>query len=150
MNAISRWNPLRELEDFQNRILHAFKPSRPRDSQTGELSVVSDWAPAVNIAEDESEYLITAELPEVTKDNVKVTVEDGVLSISGHRQFEKVKDTRKYHLVERAYGSFSRAFSLPGDGDLGKVDAQFKNGVLQIRVAKNEAARPKQIEVKVA
>ncbi len=150
MNAISRWNPLRELEEFQTRILHAFEPSRRRHEEHGELLPVSDWAPPVDIAEDESAYLVTAELPEVTKDNVKVTVENGVLSISGQRQFEKETGTRKYHLVERSYGSFARAFSLPSDGDSGKVDAQFKNGVLQIRVAKNEAARPKQIEVKVA
>lgn len=150
MNAISRWNPLRELEEFQNRILHAFKPARPGNEEKGGLSSGSDWMPAVNIAEDESGYLITAELPDVTKDKVKVTVENGVLSITGHRQFEKESDTRKYHLVERSYGSFARAFSLPADGDPGRVDAQFKDGVLKIHVAKNEAARPKQIEVKVA
>ena len=150
MNAISRWNPLRELEEFQNRVLSAFKPSRVREEQSGGPSPASDWAPAVNIAEDESEYLITAELPEVTKDDVKVTVENGILSISGQRHFEKEKDTRKYHLVERSYGSFTRAFSLPSDGDPGKVDAHFKDGVLKIRLAKNEAARAKQIEIKVA
>jgi HSP20 family protein len=103
----------------------------------------------VDIAEDDQEYMITAELPEVKKEDVKVTVENGVLTITGDRKFEKEEKT-KYHRVERCYGSFARAFTLPDNGDATKVNAEFKDGVLRVRVAKTEAARPKQIEVKVS
>jgi HSP20 family protein len=148
MNTLSRWNPLRELEDFQSRILSAFRPAVSRDEK-GRESFGSEWSPLVNIAEDESEYLITAELPEVNKEDVKVTVENGVLAIKGKRQFQNEEKTKKYHLVERSYGSFERVFSLPTDGDPGKVNAEFKDGILKVHVAKSEKARPKQIEVKM-
>jgi len=150
MNALTRWNPLRELEDFQNRILSAFRPAPARGSDERESLTSAEWTPLVNIAEDDAGYLITAELPDVKKNDVKVTVENGVLAISGSRTLEKEEKTKKYHLVERSYGTFSRSFTLPGDGDPGKVEAQFKDGVLRIHVAKSETARPKEIEVKAA
>lgn len=138
---------MRELENFQNRILSAFTPalgSRNNDS----LPAV--WAPLVDITEDEDAYHISAELPQVNKEDVKVTLENGILSISGERRFEKEETKRTFHRVERAYGSFSRSFSLPGDGDPSKVEAEFKDGMLNIRVPKSEEARPRQIEVKVS
>jgi len=110
---------------------------------------VAEWAPAVDITEDDKEYLVKAELPEVNKENVKVTVENGILTISGERQFEKEEKGRKYHRIERSYGSFVRSFGLPDDADAEKVEAQFTDGVLKVHVAKSEAAKPKQIEVKV-
>jgi HSP20 family protein len=103
----------------------------------------------VDISEDDKEYVITAELPEVKKEEVKVTVENGVLTITGERRFEK-EEKKKYHRVERYYGSFARIFALPDDGDAAKVNAEFKDGVLKVHIAKSEAARPKQIEVKVS
>jgi HSP20 family protein len=149
MNAISRWNPLRELEDFQSRILSAFNPSSSRRNGNGQESLTTaEWMPLVNIAEDETEYLITAELPEVKKEDVTVTVENGLLTITGERKLEEEEKNRKYHRVERSYGSFARSFALPNDGDPAKVNAEFKNGILTVRVAKSEAARPKQIEVR--
>ncbi|MGB9601732.1 MAG: Hsp20/alpha crystallin family protein, partial [Limisphaerales bacterium] len=89
------------------------------------------------------------ELPEVKKDDVKVTVENGVLTISGERKFEKEEKGVRYHRIERSYGYFARSFSLPEDADAEKVSAEFKDGVLKVHVAKSEKARPKQIEVKV-
>jgi HSP20 family protein len=104
----------------------------------------------VDIAEDDKEYLIKAELPEVKKEDVKVLVQDDVISISGERKSEKEVKGKRYYRVERAYGSFYRSFTLPEDADSGKVAAEFKDGVLQVRLPKSEKAKPKNIEVKVA
>jgi len=149
-NALTRWNPLRELEDFQHRILSAFNPSSARRGNSQESLTLAEWMPVVDISEDDREYVITAELPEVKKEDVRVTVENGVLTITGERKFEKEEKGKRWHRVERAYGSFARSFALPDDGDAAKVNAEFKEGVLKVRVTKSEAARPKQIEVKVS
>jgi len=149
-NTLTRWNPLRELEDFQNRILSAFNPTSARRGNGQDSLALAEWMPLVDIAEDDKEYIITAELPEVKKDDVKVTVENGVLTVTGERKFEKEDSNKRWHRVERAYGGFARTFALPEDGDATKVNAEFKEGILTIRVAKSEAARPKQIEVKVS
>ncbi|MEI9898115.1 MAG: Hsp20/alpha crystallin family protein [Chthoniobacter sp.] len=148
-NTLTRWNPLRELEEFQNRILGAFNPTTSRRANGQESLTLAEWMPLVDITEDDAEYLITAELPEVKKEDVRVTVENGVLTITGERKFEKEEKNKKWHRVERAYGSFARSFALPDDGDAAKVNAEFKDGMLKVRVAKSESARPKQIEVKV-
>jgi HSP20 family protein len=107
------------------------------------------WSPLVDIAEDDNEYLIKAELPGIEKDQVKVSVEDGLLVISGERNSEKEEKNRKYHRVERSYGSFIRSFSLPDDADGTKVKAEFKNGILKVHLPKDETAKPKSIEIKV-
>ena len=124
-------------------------PSVPKNGDK-ELMTVAEWAPAVDITEDDKEYLVKAELPEVKKEDVKVTVENGILTISGERKFEKEEKGKKYHRIERAYGSFVRSFGLPDDADPSKVAAKFANGLLKVQVAKSESARPKQIEVTVA
>ena len=109
-----------------------------------------EWAPLVDISEDAQEYLIKAELPEVNKEDVKVTAEEGTLTIMGERKFLKEEKGRKYHRVERAYGSFGRSFALPDDVSPAKVSAEFKDGVLTVHLVKTEKAKPQQIEVKVA
>ncbi len=151
MNAITKWNPLRDLEDFQNRFFGALYPNmRQRNADQGDnRGSITEWAPLADVVEDEDAYRITLELPQVAKEDVKVTVENGILTVTGERKFEKETEGRKYHRVERAYGCFSRSFSLPQDGDASKVEAKFSDGVLSLSIAKNEAARPKQIEVKV-
>jgi HSP20 family protein len=147
--TLTRWEPLREMEEFQNRLSTLFgRPSRRGNGR--EEITLPDWTPLADITEDEREYLIKAELPEVRKEDVKVTVENGVLTISGERKFEKEEKKRKYHRVERGYGTFMRSFALPDDADFSKVNAEFKNGVLTVHVPKSEQAKPKQIEVKVA
>ena len=110
---------------------------------------VPEWAPLVDIVEDEKEYLIKVELPEVHKDDVKVTVEGGTLTISGERKAEREVKGRKLHRVERFYGNFERSFSIPDDAESSEVKAEFKDGVLRVHLSKSEKARPKQIEVKV-
>ena len=111
---------------------------------------VAEWSPLVDISEDDKEYLIKAELPEVKKEDVKVTAEDGTLTIMGERKFEKAEKNKKYHRVERAYGSFGRSFSFPDDASPGKVSADFKDGVLTVHLAKVAKAKPQQIEINVS
>jgi HSP20 family protein len=149
INTIARWEPVREMEDFQNRLSTLFGRPLRRGNGREEITL-PDWTPLADITEDEKEYLIKAELPEMKKEDVKVTVENGVLTISGERKFEKEEKKRKYHRVERGYGTFLRSFTLPDDADASKVKAEFKNGLLTVRVPKSEHAKPKQIEVNVA
>jgi len=150
MNALTRWNPFKDLDELENRLSTVFGRT-PLRRQNGEQEsmTIAEWSPLVDITEDDKEYLIKTELPEVKKDDVKVTVENGVLTITGERKFEKEEKGRKYHRVERAYGNFVRSFTLPDDADANKVNAEFKDGVLKVHVAKSEAAKPKHIEVKV-
>jgi HSP20 family protein len=110
---------------------------------------VTQWSPLVDITEDEKEYLIQAELPDMKKEDVRLTVEDEVLSISGDRKFEKEEKGRKYHLIERAYGSFVRSFSLSEDADGSNVTANFKDGVLQVHLPKSIKAKQKAVEIQI-
>ncbi len=150
MNTITTWNPFREMEAMQDRILRAMNLNSSRRGDDARQSLtVAEWAPSVDISEDANEYLIKAELPEVNKEHVKVTVENGVLAIKGERRFESEQKDKKFHRIERSYGSFMRSFSMPDDADPDKVSAEFKDGVLQVRLPKCEAKKPKQIEVSV-
>ncbi|RME68202.1 MAG: Hsp20/alpha crystallin family protein [Verrucomicrobia bacterium] len=110
----------------------------------------TDWIPAVDIAEDEKAYIIKAELPEVAKEDVKATMERGVLTISGERKLEKEEKGKKFHRIERAYGHFARSFNLPEDGDVANITATQKNGVLTVVVPKAPQSTPRQIDVKVS
>lgn len=153
MNTLIRWNPFREMEDIQRRMSSLWEGSPFRRSNLTndeENITVAEWAPVVDIIEDETEYLVKVELPEVQKDDVKVTVESGTLTISGERKSEKEQKGRKFHRVERYYGRFERSFAIPDDAEPDNVKAEFKDGVLRIRLAKSEKARPKQVEVKVS
>lgn len=150
MNAMTRWDPFRELDDLQNRLSTLFGRAPVRkDGPKDEALTVAEWAPLVDIVEDDHQYLIKAELSEVKKEDVRLTVQDGVLSLSGDRKFVKEEKGKKYHRVERAYGSFVRTFTLPEDANEQKVSADFKDGLLQIHLPKSEKARPKNIEVKI-
>ena len=151
MNALTHWNQLKELEALRHGLGSLFgrSPVRMAEGQEEQIAV-PEWAPLVDISEDDKEYLIKAELPEVKKEDVRVTAEEGTLTIMGERKFEKEEKGKKYHRVERAYGSFGRTFSLPDDASPGKVSAEFKDGVLTVHLAKNEKTKPQQIEVKVA
>jgi HSP20 family protein len=150
MNTLARFEPLGELEQLQNRLSTLFGRAPARRGDGREDLAMADWAPLADITEDDKEYIIKTELPDVKKDDVKVTVENGVLTIAGERKFEKEEKKKKYHRVERAYGRFIRSFTLPDDADAGKVKADFKDGVLTVHLPKSEHAKSKQIEVKVA
>jgi HSP20 family protein len=150
MNAVTRWDPFKELNELESRLATMFGRAPVRkNGEKDEAMTVAEWAPLVDITEDEKEYLIKAELPEVKKDDVKVSVQDGVLTIAGERKSEKEEKNKKFHRVEWAYGSFSRSFTLPEDADADKVAGDFKDGVLKVHVPKSEKAKPKKIEVKV-
>jgi len=145
----TRWNPFKDREDMENRLATMFAARESTGNGGKEALTVAQWSPLVDITEDEKEYLIKAELPDMKKEDVRLTVENGVLAISGERKFEKEEKGKKYHRVERAYGSFVRSFSLPEDADGSKVTADFKEGMLQVHLPKSEKAKPKSIEIKV-
>jgi HSP20 family protein len=151
MNAFTQWHQLKELEALRHGLgsLLGRSPAHAPAGQEEPLAV-AEWVPLVDISEDDQEYLIKAELPEVKKEDVKVTAEAGTLTIMGERRFEKEQKGRRYHRVERAYGSFGRSFSLPDDASPAKVIAEFKDGVLSVHLVKDEKAKPQQIEVKIA
>ncbi len=149
MNAIIPWNPFRELEEMHNRLSDIFaRPSLRRDGKQ-ESVTNAEWAPLVDIAETDKGYLIKAELPELKREDIKVAVENGVLSISGERRFESEEKNRKYHRVERAHGIFTRSFSLPDDADPTKVNASYHEGMLTVDIEKSPQSKPRQIAVKV-
>lgn len=148
---ILRWNPLREMEEIENRMANLFgsNPLRLTNAGREETLVTTDWAPSVDITEDDREYLIKADLPETRKEDVKVTYEEGVLNITGERKVEKEEKNRKYHRIEREHGRFVRSFTLPENADATKMVAEFKDGVLVLHLPKNERAHPKVLEVKI-
>src|SRR5260370_4453128 len=132
MQTLTRWEPFREMEDFQNRLstLLGRMPLRRPNGHGREEITLADWMPLADITEDEKEYIIKAELPELKREDVKVTVENGVLTISGERKFEKEEKKRKVHPVERGYGTFMRGFTLPDDADGNKGKTEFKKGLV--------------------
>jgi len=147
--TLVRWDPFRELEEMSDRLNRMIsRPAVPAKNGKEALTV-ADWTPTVDISETEGEYQIKAEIPEVKKEDVKVTLEDGVLTIQGERKQEKEEKEKKYHRVERSYGSFVRSFTLPDLVDEEKVKAEFKDGILNLHLPKSEKAKPKAIEVKV-
>ena len=147
--TLVRWNPLRELEDVSDRLNQMFYRPTLAQANGKETMVVADWAPSVDVSETEGGYQIKAEIPDVKKEDVKVTLEDGVLTIQGERKQEKEEKGKRYHRVERSYGRFVRSFTLPDVIDEEKVKAEFKDGILNLALPKSEKAKPKAIEVKV-
>ncbi len=148
--ALVRWDPFRELEEMSDRLNRVFTRPAVRTNGNKEQLTVADWMPIVDISETDGEYLIKAELPEVKKEDVKVTVENGVLTLQGERRQDKEEKGKKYHRVERSYGSFVRSFTLPESIDESGVKAEYKDGVLNLHLPKSEKVKPKAIEVKVA
>jgi HSP20 family protein len=155
MNALTKfraslWDPFKELQEFEQRLASRFGQLAKPNGDGAEVMATADWSPIVDITEDEKEYLVKAEIPGMKKEEVKVTVEDGVLTISGERKAEKEEKTKKYHRIERSYGKFERSFSLPENVDPTKVTAEHKEGLLQVRLPKTEKTPNKAVEVKIA
>lgn len=145
----TRWNPYKDRDEFENRLATMLDAREATGNGGKEALTVAQWSPLVDITEDEKEYLIKAELPDIKKEDVRLTVENDVLAISGERKFEKEEKGRKYHRIERAYGSFVRRFSLSEDADAHNVTADFKNGVLQVHLPKSVKAKQKAVEIKI-
>lgn len=144
--ALVKWNPWREIEDMFDRYDKAV--GLPR-SGNQEVMTAGDWSPRVDIVENDNEFVIKAEIPEVKKEDVKVAVDNGVLTLKGERKQEKEEKGKKFHRVERYFGSFTRSFTLPENVDESKVTATFKDGMLSLQVPKTEKVKPKTIEVKI-
>jgi HSP20 family protein len=142
------WDPVQELNELQNRLTTLFGRTAIQPGNGEESITTAEWAPVVDITEDEKEFVVKAELPGLKREEVSVTVQDGVLSITGERKVEKEEKNKKYHRVERSYGSFVRSFTLPETADASKVNAEFKDGVLNVKLAKSPKAQPKTIEIK--
>ncbi len=145
------WNQLKDMEEATqnrfNRFLGGF-PNRIGSGQTHSLTV-ADWSPEVDISQDDQEYLLKADLPEMKKEDVKVTVEDGILCVSGERKSVRKDEKRKFHRIERSFGNFRRSFTLPEDTDSTKVTADFRDGVLKVHLPTTAIARSKATQVKV-
>jgi HSP20 family protein len=149
MKTLATWNPFGELDEVQNRLGNFFGGRFPRFGNGNGGLKLADWAPQVDITEDDKEYLVKADLPEMKKEEIKVNVEESVLSVSGERKAEKEEKNKKFHRIERSYGSFMRSFTLPEDANGAKVSAEFKDGVLKVHLPKSPVAKSNAIEVKV-
>jgi HSP20 family protein len=154
--SLVRWNPVRELTTFPSDILSMQKEINhmfDRFFRGGTLDdsgiMPTTWLPAVDLIEEDDQLLAKVELPGVTKDDVKITLQDNTLTIRGEKKQEKETKESNYHRLERSYGSFQRSFALPTSVKADKVEAQYKDGILTITMPKAEEARRKQIEVKV-
>jgi HSP20 family protein len=149
MNLV-RWNPLRELEEISDQLNGVLSRQSARASNGRETMTVAEWVPSVDISETDEAFHIAADLPEVKKGDVKVILENGVLTLQGERREEPEEKGRKIHRIERSYGRFARSFTLTDVIDDMKVKAEFKDGVLHLHLPKSEKAKPKTIEVKLA
>jgi HSP20 family protein len=143
---IVKWDPWREIDDMFERYMQA---GGVPGGGGRELARKSDWTPRVDIAETEKAFVIKVEVPEVEKDDVAITVDNGVLSIRGERKREKEEKGKTFHRIERSYGEFTRLFTLPENVDANNIKATFKDGMLSLEIPKTEKAKPKAIEVKV-
>lgn len=151
MNTLKHLNQVKGLETFQHNLDSLLRPLPVHlPARKEEHLAVAEWSPLVDISEDDREYRIKAELPEVNKADVKVTAEAGTLTIMGERRFETEEKGRRYHRVERAYGTFGRSFSLPADASPARISADFKDGVLTVHLAKDEKIKAQPIEVRIS
>jgi len=153
--SLVRWNPARELAAWpsdlfgiQREMNRLFDNFFRGDVKDGDLAM-SSWTPAIDIAEHDNEYIVKAELPGVSRDDVKITLESNILTIRGEKRIDKETKEENYHRIERSYGSFQRSFTLPTTVKNDKIDAVYKDGILTVSLPKAEEAKPKQIEVKV-
>ena len=147
---IVRWEPFRNLLTLQERMNRLFEESvRGAGRGQEEDWAMGAWAPAVDIYEKGSDVVLKAELPGVEPKDVDIRIENNVLTLSGERKLDTEVQRENYHRVERAYGSFTRAFTLPSTVDTSKVKADFKDGVLRITLPKREEAKPKQIQIDI-
>jgi HSP20 family protein len=149
MNLV-KWDPFRELEDMSSRLNRIFGRPLARLDPNSEMLTMVDWTPSADISETDTAYVIKAEIPGVNKEDVKVTLENGMLTIQGERKMEKEEKGKKFHRIERSYGSFMRSFRVPDDADESAVKAEFKDGVLNVTLGKSEKAKPKAINVSVS
>lgn len=144
--ALVRWDPVRELDSLQsdmNRLFDRFFDTRP----AGNGAAARRWIPAMDLVETENSLVLRADLPGMTEDDVEIEVKDGTLTVSGERRSESEEKKEGYHRVERSFGRFSRALTLPDGVDTSKINAGFDNGVLEVTIPKPEETRPTRIQI---
>lgn len=145
--SLIRWEPFSDVETALNRMLRG--SFWPRLSREGGGAAPVEWSPSADISETDKEYLIRAELPAVKKEDVKVTVDGGVITIEGERKQQKEEKSEKGHRVECVYGSFTRSFSLPESSNVEGIKCESKDGVLTVHIPKTQTDKPKAKQIKV-
>ena len=148
-DRLVRWDPFRDLVSIQDELSRLFGRTYG-GSEALRPSAGGDWMPSMDVYETEDKIVAKLELPGIEPDDVDVSVEDSTLTVTGTREFSDEMNEESYHRVERRYGSFTRAITLPQTADTEKVNANFDNGVLTIEVVKAEKAKPKKIQVKAS
>ena len=144
--AVVRWDPFRDLNLLQDRMNRLFEDAN-RNWKSDEPASTTTWSPAVDIFETESEIVVKAEVPGMDRKDITLNLENNVLTLRGERRFLKETKDENYHRIERSYGGFSRAFSIPVTVDDEKIRADYQDGVLKIVLPKKEQLRPKQIKI---
>jgi len=144
---VVNWEPFRDMDDVFDRLFADAYRRLPRNAAEGKPSL--DWAPPADVSETEGEYLIKAEIPEVRKEELSLTVQDGVLTLAGERRQEKREDGEKMHRVERQFGSFARRFALPEDVDDQAIRAECRDGVVIIHIPKHKVVQPQPRQIQV-
>ena len=146
MNIV-KYDPFRDLRNLQDEMNRLFSGTFSRGGSQDEV-LRGAWSPSVDIFENKNEIVLEAELPGMKAEDVNISIENNVLTIHGERKFEKKDEKDNFHRVERAYGSFTRSFTLPPTVSSENADAEFENGVLRLTLAKREEAKPRRIEIK--
>ena len=147
--TIVRWEPLRELSSLQNEMNRLFNTVFDAPATPGNGGTMRRWVPAMDLLETADHFVLRADLPGMTQDDVKIELEDSTLTVSGERKSEHEDKQEGYYRVERAFGSFSRSLTLPKGINADAVTASFDNGVLEIRVPKPEERKPRRISIAV-
>ena len=147
--TLVRWSPFRDvlnIQDEMNRLFNTFFARTPERRDAGTFS----WSPLVDILETDGEIKVVAEVPGMKREDIKISVQDNVLTLKGEKKLEKEEKEKNFHRVERAHGAFERSFSLPASVQTDKVKASYKDGVLTIALPKSEETKPKEIAISVS
>ena len=144
---VIKWEPFRDVDDVFDRFFAESMRRWPR--QGAATQPPREWAPAADVSETDGEYLIKAELPEVRKEDVSITVQDGVLTLAGERKQEKLAEQEKVHRIERFYGSFARRFALPENADEQGIRAESRDGVIVIHIPKQRVVEPQPRQIQI-
>jgi HSP20 family protein len=147
MNALSRWDPFRGMSSLQDQVNRLFEDAHRTGG--GSESSLTSWAPAVDIHETENELVVTADLPGMNEKDLDVRVENNLLTIRGERKMESSVNEENFLRVERSYGSFSRSFALPNTINTEEIKADYRNGVLTVKLPKREETKPRQVKVNI-
>lgn len=142
--SLAKWNPFMEMENFFEHY-----PSRLGGGRGEAAKMFDSWTPTVDISETPKEFLIKAELPAVDKKDINLEIDHGILTLTGERHFDEEDDNKKHHRIERFFGSFSRSFTLPESVNMSNINADFKDGLLTVKLLKTEVPKPKTVKVAI-